>query len=189
MPDASNGYEACAAEFIKARRSIGAAHVRTWAALLPDGADVLELGCGFGVPISQALIESGLKVYGVDASPSMLAEFRKRFPHATVECRPVEESSLFDRKFDGVVAWGLIFLLNPETQISVIGKAAAALNEGGRFVFTAPAQVCTWNDVLTGRESVSLGREAYVSALRSAGLELVAEFDDEGNNHYYSARR
>lgn len=189
MSDASNGYERCAAEFIRARRSVGAADVRRWAALLPKGADVLDLGCGFGVPISQALIDSGLNLYGVDASPSMLAEFRRRFPDSTVECCPAEESSFFNRKFDGVVAWGLIFLLSRETQILVIGRASSALTNGGRFLFTAPAQACTWNDAVTGLESVSLGREAYLNALRSAGLTLEAEFDDEGDNHYYSSYR
>jgi 2-polyprenyl-3-methyl-5-hydroxy-6-metoxy-1,4-benzoquinol methylase len=53
----------------------------------PQGAIVLDLGCGSGVPISQAIADEGLTVYGVDASPSMIAAFRAWFPEAAAECR------------------------------------------------------------------------------------------------------
>jgi hypothetical protein len=54
-------------------------------------------------------------------------------------------------------------------------------------VFTAPAQACTWRDDLTGRVSISLGGQRYRDALTSAGLPMVREFDDGGDNHYYLA--
>src|SRR5215472_3451005 len=87
--DRSNGYESIAAEYIAGRGTggtLGASHVRRWASELPRGAEVLDLGCGTGVPISQALMESGLAVYGVDASPSMIAAFRRRFSDLPAEC-------------------------------------------------------------------------------------------------------
>ena len=54
-------------------------------------------------------------------------------------------------------------------------------------MFTAPAQACTWRDDLTGRVSISLGGQRYRDALTSAGLPMVREFDDGGDNHYYLA--
>ena len=57
----------------------------------------------------------------------MIPEFRLRFPAAQVECSAAENSSFFHRSFDAVIAWGLLFLLPPETQASVIRKAAQAL--------------------------------------------------------------
>jgi len=108
--DRSNGYEGISEEFIsgRTRSSIGAATVRQWAKAIPPGSDVLDLGCGHGAPISEALVDEGLNVYGVDASPSMIAAFRARFPQAPAECEAVEDSQFFGRKFDGVVAWGLV---------------------------------------------------------------------------------
>ena len=103
-----------------------------------------------------------------------------------VECSPVEDSTFFDRTFDGVVAWGLMFLLAPTTQLNLIRKVAAALRPGGRFLFTSPSPVCTWNDAVTGQESISLGREAYIEALEACGLTVESELEDEGENHYYS---
>lgn len=60
-----------------------------------------------------------------------------------------------------------------------------ALTDEGRLLFTSPAQTCRWNDVLTGRESISLGADAYKAAMAEAGLTGVGEYVDEGENHYY----
>ena len=189
--DRSNGYEAVSGEFItgRTRSSVGAATVRQWAKALPPGGDVLDLGCGPGAPISQTLVDEGLNVYGVDASPSMIAAFRARFPHASAERSDVEDSQFFGRSFDGVVAWGLMFLLPPDAQVNLIHKVAAGLKPGGRFLFTAPRQICEWSDNLTGRKSVSLGSDAYRRILESAGLLLDDETEDEGENHYYFVRK
>jgi 2-polyprenyl-3-methyl-5-hydroxy-6-metoxy-1,4-benzoquinol methylase len=109
--DRSNGYEALASEHIarRQRSRIGVATVGAWARPLPPGAAVLDLGCGDGVPISMSLINDGFVIYGVDASPSMVAAFRHRFPQAHVACEAVEDSRFFDRSFDGILAWGLMF--------------------------------------------------------------------------------
>lgn len=185
--DRSNGWDAIAHRFVAERSSAGAATVRSWCRALPEGAPVLDLGCGSGVPVSEALLDAGCEVFGVDASPALVAAFRRRFPQAQVVCEPVEESRFFGRTYDGVVAVGLLFLLAPDAQHSVIRRVSAALEPGGRFLFTAPLQRATWKDTLTGRESVSLGGEAYRCALAEAGMGVVGEYVDEGGNHYYDA--
>lgn len=188
--DPSNGYEACADEFIARRNpSIGASTVRAWARTLPSACAVLDLGCGHGVPISQALLEGGVSVYGIDASPGMVAAFCRRFPHLPIACEAVEDSDFFGRTFDGVVAWGLVFLLPLEAQVALIHRVASILNPGGRFLFTSPARACTWTDVLTGRRTTSLGARVYRTTLSSAGMILRGECEDEGDNHYYDAEK
>lgn len=104
-----------------------------------------------------------------------------------MRCEAAEESDFFGRTYDGIVSVGLLFLLPPDVQHVVIRRAAAALKPGGRFLFTAPVQTGTWTDILTGRRSTSLGDEAYRRALAEAGLTVVAEYVDEGENHYYDA--
>jgi len=187
--DPSNGYEAVANGFIsgRVRSSVGASTVREWAKTLPKGATVLDLGCGSGVPISQTIVDEGLTVCGVDASPSMIAAFQARFPEAASECRPVEESEFFGRAFDAVVAWGLMFLLPPVVQAKLIAKVSRALKPGGNFLFTSPHQLCEWADNLTGRKSQSLGSAEYRRLLAANGLMVQNETEDEGNNNYYFA--
>ena len=62
VPDMSNGYEEVATRHIAVRLNsgVGVATVREWADALPPGASILDLGCGHGVPISQALMERRL---------------------------------------------------------------------------------------------------------------------------------
>ena len=188
--DKSNGYDRIAQTFMRARNPrIGSATVREWSKSLSPGTVILDLACGYGVPISQALIDEGFAVWGVDASPSLMAAFRERFPNAPAECAAVEDSEFFRRTFDAVVAWGLMFLLPAETQATVIRKVARALNSGGRFLFTSLAKPFTWSDTLTGRTSISLGREKYEEILRAEGLSLVGDAVDEGDNYYYFVRK
>ena len=166
---------------------MGASVVAEWSQLLPAGATILDLGCGTGIPISLALIARGCKVYGVDASASMTAEFRTNFPAAPIQCAAVEDSDFFGRSFDGVVAWGLFFLLSPEVQRQLIAKVAVVLPSGGRLLFTAPSEPCSWLDAMTGRNSISLGHDAYRAALDDEGMTLVGTYVDEGRNFHYSA--
>lgn len=190
MRDKSNGYEAVAEAFVRARTpSIGPKVVRTWAKRLDPGASILDIGCGYGVPISETLLQEGFHVCGVDASESLVAEFRESFPGVVVECNTVEDSHFFDRTFDAVVAWGLFFILAPDTQRILIAKVAGALNPGGHFLFTSPEQVCSWEDGMTGLTSISLGHEAYKGELSANGLTLVANDVDDGENYYYFARK
>lgn len=188
--DASNGYEAVAAEFLGGRGSgrgsaIGVRAVRQWARTLEPGATVLDLGCGPGYPMATVLVDAGLSVYGVDASPTFVAAFRERFPGVPVECNSVEQSDFFGREFDAAMAWGLLFLLPADAQGPLINKVSRALAPGGKFVFTAPPLPCEWLDAMTGQRSESLGRDAYLRIIESAGLVLAGETEDEGENHYY----
>lgn len=190
--DNSNGYEAIATSYISGRGTrardrdaIGASVVKTWAATFPSGAIVLDLGCGPGEPSTRILQENGLKTFAVDASPTMVAAFRERFPGVPVELNTVEASAFFNQTFDGVLAWGLLFLLEPAAQALVIEKVAKVLAPQGRFLFTAPRQPLAWLDVMTNQRSYALGEETYQQLLHAAGLTWVDSAEDEGGNHYY----
>lgn len=186
--DRSEGWEGVANEFVATRSNIGAALIRSWAEHnVPRLGSVLDVGCGSGVPVSEALIDHGLEVFGVDASPTLIAAFRRRFPGAHSACEPAQESAFFYRSFDAAVAIGLFFLLSPTDQRRVISRIAEKLRPGGRLLFTAPRERCEWNDVLTGRLSCSLGEDAYARVLDEAGLMLVGCLTDEGENNYYDS--
>ncbi|MBY0420258.1 MAG: class I SAM-dependent methyltransferase [Pararheinheimera sp.] len=188
--DTTNGYEAVATEFMQLREqsAIGAETVQLWARSLDQGVAILDLGCGSGFPIATTLSAAGFNLYGIDASAQLTQVFSHRLPAAYVASEAIEDSTFFNRKFDAVIAIGLMFLLPAEQQRALIHKVAAALNPKGRFLFTAPVQNCNWTDVLTGHESRSLGFAEYQNLCSQAGLGLVAEYEDEGKNHYYDMR-
>lgn len=150
---------------------------------------MVDVGCGSGKPISTVLAEEGFKVFGIDASPALVAEFRRQFPSAEIVCETAQTSDFFRRKFDGAVAVGLLFLLPANDQREVIDRVAGALEPGGRFLFSAPRWPCAWDDMLTGQPSLSLGEEEYLRALEQAGMKLLGHYVDEGQNHYFDAVR
>lgn len=191
MSDPSHGYEEAAAEFMRRREGslVGIATLRKWARSLPKGGAILDLGCGSGAPIAEALAGDGFDIHGVDASERLAEAFRKRLPRAPIACEPIETSRFFDRTFPAVIAIGVLFLLPEDVQQAVVRKVSRALDPHGRFLFTSPTQRCTWTDVLTGRESRSPGTAAFRAMFDAERLDLVAEYEDSGGNHYYDVVR
>lgn len=167
---------------------IGVREARGWMQTLTPGS-VLDLGCGPGYPITSFQVDAGFHVYGVDASPSMLARLRSRLPTVSLECSSVEHSAFLDRSFDAVIAWGLLVLLARAVQRRIIEKIGRVLVPEGRFLFTAPAEASTWLDAMTGRRSESLGAEAHERLLTAAGLRLLATTEDEGGSHYFMSTK
>ncbi len=189
--DSANAYEKHAREFLSARdrSTIGAEVVKRWARSISRGTEVLEIGCGGGLPVTRVLADAGLKLWAVDSSPTLLSEFRARFPDIPVECARALESTYFGRKFGAVISIGLVFLLQADEQAALIHRASELIVAGGRLLFTAPLEKGTWADTTTGHECRSLGRERYESILAEAGFRVVATYEDEGRNNYYEAER
>jgi len=190
--DRSNGYESVSEHFLARRgrvpsTGIGVKEVRKWARTLPQASSVIDLGCGPGFPITAVLVEEGLHVFGVDAAPSFVAAFRRNLPGIPILCEAVQDSRMFDRTFDAVLVWGLMFLLKVEDQHRLIQRFAEILMPGGRLLFTAPAKPAVWNDGMTDLESISLGADQYRKLLEAVGLTVTEEYEDEGENHYFDA--
>ena len=83
MTDAARFYETQAMKYLDARdRSrVGTGIVQSWARSLPSGSTVVEIACGGGYPITRVLVDSGLTVWAVDSSPTLLRQFRLVYLH------------------------------------------------------------------------------------------------------------
>jgi SAM-dependent methyltransferase len=192
--DRSNGYEAVSEEFLAGRGSsktrsiaIGVKEVRKWTRTLQPGSQVVDVGCGPGFPITVVLVEEGLCTFGVDSAPSFVVAFQRNLPGIPIRCESVLESRFFDRTFDAVLSWGLMFLLKAEEQHLLIQKIAEILVPGGRLLFTSGAKSGIWKDAMTGLESVSLGPDQYRKLLEGVGISVAEEYEDVGENHYFDA--
>lgn len=86
-------FESIAEIYIKSRgravNGIGSSTARAWARAFNIGSVVLDLGCGTGIPVTKILLEAGLNVYAVDASPKLVEDFRQNFPHVPIACESV----------------------------------------------------------------------------------------------------
>ena len=184
-------YEQHAESFLRHRdnSTIGIRVAERWARSLKPGTKVIEIACGGGIPVSQTLLAAGLNLWAIDASPSLVAHFQKRFPETPVQQASVLDSDFFGLKFDAAIAIGLVFLLDESDQIKMLTRVAKALRPGASFLFTAPVEIGSWIDQNTGHQCVSLGREAYEAALIESGFRLVTHHVDSGQNNYYEVEK
>lgn len=131
-------YERHAAAWDAARGRSGME--RPWldafAALVPAGGSVLDLGCGAGEPIAADLLSRGLRVTGVDSAPSLIAICRARFPAEEWIVGDMRTVSL-GRTFGGVIAWDSFFHLAYDDQRRMLAAFAEHAAPGAALMFTS----------------------------------------------------
>jgi SAM-dependent methyltransferase len=174
---------------------VGVPEVEALAASLAPGASVLDAGCGNGVPLTQALIAAGCRVFAVDSSPLMLERFRHNCPDVPAWCAPIETCDFGGRTFDGAIAWGIIFHLTLDRQRQAIANIARALKPGAPFLFTSGDEPSDDPTGITGQMNgvtfpyYSYGAGSYRRLLDEAGCSLENTHIDAGKNTYYLARK
>jgi SAM-dependent methyltransferase len=84
-------------------------------ALMPQGASILDIGCGAAEPIDRYLIGMGFGVTGIDSSSRLIGKCKDRFPDQGWVVADMRTLSL-GRRFDGILAWNSFFHLCPDDQ-------------------------------------------------------------------------
>jgi cyclopropane fatty-acyl-phospholipid synthase-like methyltransferase len=104
----ADGYDAIADHFLEWSRRIEGDERARWrdelARRLPEGARVLELGCGAGIADTRALARR-FSVTGVDISPEQVSRARANVPTAEFMCCDFTRLELPAESFDAVVAF------------------------------------------------------------------------------------
>jgi 2-polyprenyl-3-methyl-5-hydroxy-6-metoxy-1,4-benzoquinol methylase len=130
---------------------------RPWIAALreavPHGGEILDLGCGAGVPVSREL-SKGYCVTGVDFSDVQIKRARKLAPRATFVHADVSDLEFAPASFDAVVCLYMLIHLPLREQRPVLAKIASWLKPGGLFLSTLGHE--RW----TGLEENWLGSDA-----------------------------
>src|SRR5690349_3557374 len=100
---------------------------------LPDGARVLDLGCGAGVPSTRRLAER-FQVVGVDISAEQLRRARAAVPGATFRHADLMQVELAPESFDAVTSFYAIAHVPREHHGELFARVAGWLRPGGRFL-------------------------------------------------------
>jgi SAM-dependent methyltransferase len=98
---------------------------------LPAGAQVLDLGCGTGLPTARQLADGGCAVTGVDISPAMLEQARHNVPEATFVERDLVDVDPSVGHFDAVVAFFSLLMLPRRRIVEVLESLRDVLTPGG----------------------------------------------------------
>jgi len=153
-------------------------HERPWlerfAARLPEGGKVLDIGCGMGGPVARWLIERGFEVSGVDSSPSMIALCRERFPKAAWHVADMRSLALGE-SYDGLIAWHSLFHLSQDDQRPLFARFAAHSRPGAALMFTSGSErgerIGEWRG--EPLYHASFAPDEYRRLLGEAGFEVV----------------
>jgi len=144
-------------------------------ALVPEGATILDVGCGAGEPIARHLIAMGRSVHGVDFSESMLTLSRARFPAQQWTHADMRSLDLPGR-YGGVIAWDSFFHLTLDEQRDCLPRLARHLAPGGALLFTCGHEEGEVTGTVEGETvyHASLGPGEYRSILEREGLQQEA---------------
>lgn len=144
-----------------------------------DGGPVVEVGSGPG-HVTAYLADAGADAAGLDLSPAMVAEARRRFPDGSYEVgdlrrlmRPTTAPG-----WSAVLAWYSLIHLAPTELPAAVESLARPLASGGWLVLALHAgtevrHVDAWFEAPVGLDFVPHQPDAVVGLVRAAGLTDV----------------
>ena len=137
MTDNNSTYDALAPRYDAWSAGVVPDVREEWAAKIEafvgPGEQVIELGCGTGVPVGR-LLAARYDYAGFDASPGMLAEARAALPGVSLTHADMHTIDLAPASLGGVIAFSSISHTPREQHAALFAKIATWLRPGGVFV-------------------------------------------------------
>ena len=181
------GYDRVTTNYLRLVESMAGSHVRTkyleaLAERTASGARVLELGCGAGVPMTQAL-SGRYAVVGLELAANQLALARANAPLASLVRGDMVRLPFGDRAFDGAAAFYSMTHVPRDEHVSLLAEIMRVLRPGGCLVLTMGS-----SDNPDGVEQDWLGAPMFfshfdgarnVELVREAGFEVLSDEDEQ----------
>ena len=175
----ARGYDAIAlryAEWASRIDSPALEWVRDLDGRLRDGSELLDVGCGRGVPVTRELSRRH-RVTGVDISGVQIELARHHVPEAGFIHADALDLDIAADSFDAVVALYVFGHIPASQQPELLGRISRWLRSGGLLLATFGAGEAAEevDDDWLGAPMLfaSLGADAYLPLLRDCGLEPV----------------
>lgn len=173
-----DSYDAIASQWAAARTDFYGreqAYLDAFLEGLPAPAELLDLGCGSGRPMTEYLLAHGHRVTGVDQSTAMLTLARERFPAARWIESTIEDYTS-DQLFDGIVCWDALFHIDRAEHQRLLTGFAGLLRGDARLMLTAGGSAHpAFTDNMFGRQFYydSHPPETLLGLLDAAGFDLI----------------
>ncbi len=156
--------------------------------LLPRSADVLDLGCGAGIPVTKLLIDYGFNVIGIDFSENMLTLAIKNVPEARFIKKNMTDIDFNDNSFDGLTACYSIIHVPREKHVSLFQMFHRILRPNGVLLISMGSNGWEGTQDFHGTEMFwsHYRPEITLQIVTDAGFEIL--FDkivDSGEKHYW----
>ena len=126
------GYDKIAEEYNKDRDVFdNGREIQQFIDHLPEGAVLLDIGCGGGAPTLQRLVSEGYNAKGIDFSKGMLEVARRNVPEAELFHEDVLKAEFKPASFDGIISTYAIIHIHKSQHSLVYKKIYEWLKPGG----------------------------------------------------------
>lgn len=170
-----SGYDQCALAYHESRRSEAGHELDALLDVLEDGAAVLDIGCGAGVPVARTLSER-FRVTGVDISDGMIELARANVPAGRFIRADIMSVAFEPSIFDAVTAFYSIFHLPRSEHQALFRRIHQWLGAGGYLLCLLPRyDEETYLDEFFGSTMYwsSYAEEDYTSHLTEIGFDIL----------------
>jgi ubiquinone/menaquinone biosynthesis C-methylase UbiE len=159
-----------------------------FSSLLKPGGNVLDVGCGAGVPVAQFLVDAGFKVTGVDVSSCMLELARSHVPGANFAKMDMRQLAFAAGCFDGICAFYSLFHVPKDEHLWVLIGLNRLLRESGILLFSSGR--CEWEGVEKFHGANMFwshpDRETTRQMVIDAGFTVrISEVQEHGGEEHY----
>ncbi|WP_206931189.1 class I SAM-dependent DNA methyltransferase [Roseococcus thiosulfatophilus] len=143
-------------------------------AMPPSGREVLDLGCGTGLPLAAHLAARGCRITGLDGAPAMIAAARRNLPDHRWLLADMREPPALG-PFHGLLAWHSFFHLAHDAQRRMFPVFARLAHAGAALMFTSGPGHGEALGEFEGRPlyHASLDAAEYKGLLATSGFELL----------------
>lgn len=148
---------------------------------------ILDLGCGAGIPIDEYLVEKGHDVTGIDVSERQIELARINVPKATFLVCDMSDMNFQPNSFDAIVSFYAIFHLPKEEHLDLFTRVYTLLKDEGIFLATLGYEEWEGSEEFHGvtMHWSHYGKDKNLALVKQAGFDVVqAEVDESGGESH-----
>ena len=183
------GYDCVAGDYHRQRELHSEqALLEQFAALLPPAGQVLDIGCGAGVPIAKFFSDRGYAVVGIDLSQAMLDLAKANVPDGRFLKGDMSELNFPDASCQVVACCRALVHLPREEHERVLSGMERVLSPGGALLLVTGHKAWEGVEEFLGVQMYwsHFGPEWYLARVEQLGLTVkfceIIEHDGERHN-------
>ena len=182
------GYDQVAERYLDARdqwKSVP--YLDRLLARLKPGSQILDVGCGSGVPVDSYLAANGHEVIGIDISPRQVELASENVPEARFEVRDMLDLRQGEFSVDAVVSFYAIFHTPRETHSETLRTVSSYLPPNGVLLVSMGAGAWEGEEDFHGAPMwwSHYGADKNRELIEGAGLRVIhEEIDSSGDERH-----
>lgn len=158
---------------------------------IPEGGEVLDLGCGTGEPFDRYMADEGYDVKGVDLVEKHVHAARERVSEAEFIQGDFFDVDPENERFDAVVSFYAVFHLPRERHLELFEHMNKLLRDEGVLLITVGGEEMDEykEEDWSGSEMVwsSYSQKKSLELVEEAGFNVLETYeeDSDGENHLW----